>query len=83
MARLRTIALFAVAVMAFVTTSVVLAPPSSASVGSLGVFRGSGRPDLVSGYEQWLGQKVNYVLDYLGRQPTTSSTPWSQIDDPS
>jgi hypothetical protein len=47
------------------------------------VFRGSGRADLVSEYESWLGRPVGHTLDFVGRAPTTSTTPWANIDDPS
>lgn len=43
----------------------------------LGVFRGSD-PAAVDEYEQWLGAKVEYVLDYTGRGPD-----WRKISDPS
>lgn len=49
----------------------------------VGVFRGSGRADLVSEYETWLGRSVSHVLDFVGAQPLDSTTPWASIDNPS
>ncbi|MGQ0433012.1 MAG: DUF4082 domain-containing protein [Microthrixaceae bacterium] len=48
----------------------------------LGVFRGSGRADLVQEYEAWLGRPVGYTVDFIGRSPQASSSPWADIDNP-
>lgn len=67
------------------TGVVVPLMPSTAAAASpvaLGVFRGSGRADLVAEYEAWLGEPVGYTLDFVGRAPTSSTTPWANIDNP-
>ncbi len=48
----------------------------------MGVFRNSGKPDLTADYEAWLGRPVTYVLDFVGRQSDSSTTPWATIDNP-
>jgi hypothetical protein len=52
-------------------------PPSR-----LGVFRGSGQPGQVGGYEDWLGTSVGYAVDFVGGMPVGSDDPWAKIDDP-
>jgi len=66
----------------------VLIPAGSSEAATsplsrLGVFRGSGRADLVTEYESWLGRPVAYTLDFVGREATSSTAPWGKIDDPS
>lgn len=56
------------------------ATPNATS--KMGVFRGSGKPDQTAEYEKWLGRPVTYVLDFVGRQPEDSTTPWATIDNP-
>lgn len=53
------------------------------TVEKLGVFRGSGKSDQVTEYENWLGKPVAYTLDFIGRASATASDPWDKIDDPS
>ncbi|MGQ0833184.1 MAG: fibronectin type III domain-containing protein [Microthrixaceae bacterium] len=71
-----------------VTVASVLAPASQSGAATspdwgLGVFRGSGRPDLVAEYETWLGRPVTYALDFVGQVADSSTDPWASIDDPS
>ncbi|MGQ0433013.1 MAG: glycoside hydrolase family 26 protein [Microthrixaceae bacterium] len=56
---------------------------AAAAPNRLGVFRGSGRADLVGEYEAWLGEPVSFTVDFVGRAPTTDPAPWTAIDDPS
>jgi hypothetical protein len=63
--------------------SIVPLTHGSAATWSLGVFRGSGRSDLIPAYESWLGRPVTHVLDYVGGMPEGSTDPWAKIDDPS
>ena len=68
-----------------VATLAGVAPASSADVGlnRLGVFRGSGRSDLVTQYEAWLGRPVGYTLDFVGSAAANAPAPWAAIDNPS
>lgn len=56
---------------------------AESNAGVLGVFRGSGKPDQVAKYEDWLGRPMSYAVDFVGRASTTSNDPWATIDDPS
>ena len=81
-------ALLAILVLPTLLGVLVLIPVGSSEAATsplsrLGVFRGSGRADLVTEYESWLGRPVAYTLDFVGREPTTSTAPWAKIDDPS
>lgn len=42
---------------------------------NLGVYRGSGRPDLIPGYVAWLGAPLTHVVDFLPGS-------WAAIDSP-
>ena len=50
-------------------------PAGSSSEPKLGVFRGTSRAE-VERYEEWLGRKVDYVVDFSTRDT------WEQIADP-
>ena len=52
------------------------------TVEKLGVFRGSGKPDQVAAYEDWLGKPVAYTVDFIGRASANASDPWDKIDNP-
>lgn len=76
--------------LAAILGSILLYPvafsPSSVSglsATQLGVFRGSGKPDQVAKYEDWLGQSMTYAIDYTGREPVDAEEPWDEIDNPS
>jgi len=56
---------------------------AAATTANLGVFRGSGKPDQVAEYENWLGKPMTHTIDFIGRASTNSSDPWAKIDDPS
>lgn len=72
-----------IALALFMIIALTPASVSATQSGRLGVFRGSGRTSEVAKYQTWLGQPVTTVLDFIGRAPTTDTTPWGDIDDPS
>jgi hypothetical protein len=82
---LRRLSVLTVTLVALLAAGFTALPSSeaTASTSTLGVFRGSGRPDLVQEYESWLGAGVGYAVDFTGRTATTEENPWSKIDDPS
>ena len=51
-------------------------PTVEAAYGKLGVYRGSGVPDEVAGFERWLGRRTPWVLDFFAREE------WSDIAEP-
>ena len=63
-------------------TPVIESRAASAGTVPLGVFRGSGRADLVGEYEAWVGRSVGYTVDFVGKS-SSSTAPWAKIDDPS
>ncbi|MGQ0433014.1 MAG: glycoside hydrolase family 26 protein [Microthrixaceae bacterium] len=73
-----------IAVLALATLLTVV-PSSGATVSPsrVGVFRGSGRADLVGQYETWIGQPVGYTVDFIGRTSTSDPAPWAALDNPS
>jgi hypothetical protein len=50
-------------------------PPAASSPAKIGVFRGTSKSE-VQRYEQWLGRKVDYVIDFSTRDT------WDQIANP-
>lgn len=68
------------------TTSASVPPPTTepalpAPVGPLGVFVGTDDPEGVAEFEQWLGRRVTWAMDYIGR--SSGGDAWAGIDDPS
>lgn len=55
---------------------------SAASTDILGVHRGSGVPEKITEYENWLGKPVSYNVDFIGRPAANTTNPWSKIDNP-
>ena len=78
----RTLALAVLAIVLLELAGTATAGAAAMPHGRLGVFRGSGRADLVGEYEAWVGRSVGYTVDFVGKS-SSSTAPWAKIDDPS